>query len=396
MERQGIDERFVWWLWQTRRFDGTAARTAGHEVIFPGWFSTAAGPDYRDAIIADRAGNLRRGDIEIHVVDSSWRDHGHDRDPAYDCVILHVVLWRDSVASTTTSAGITVPLLELGPLLETTTADLRALFHDWQPELVGCPVNVPEPDSLLQTIRESGSRRFGAKVQRMAANVEAVGADEAIYRLLPESLGYSANRRPFRKLAEALPFGLMSSLTTFQAEELLLAAAGLIESDDLLSAYIDGPVLGPSDLVNFRVRPSNTPTARLRGLARLVSTHRLGLASTISDTRVEDLWKLFVVEADTVLIGRGRADDMVVNVALPYLTAYRSLDGVAALDWLRAPSGNRWVDALHRRLSGSGLVIRPYRAIHQQGLLDLSLRFCRYDHCEACPLHRDRTEDTER
>lgn len=36
-------------------------------LIFPGWFSTAAGPDYRESVIADLDGNLRRGDVEIHV-----------------------------------------------------------------------------------------------------------------------------------------------------------------------------------------------------------------------------------------------------------------------------------------------------------------------------------------
>jgi Protein of unknown function (DUF2851) len=78
-----VDERFVWWLWQTRRFDGAAARALGFDVIFPGWFSTSAGPDFRDALIADAHGRLQRGDVEIHVDEASWNDHGHATDPAY-------------------------------------------------------------------------------------------------------------------------------------------------------------------------------------------------------------------------------------------------------------------------------------------------------------------------
>jgi Protein of unknown function (DUF2851) len=363
--------------------------------VFPGWFSTSAGPDFRDALIAGVGAELQYGDVEIHVVDSAWRAHGHDRDPAYDGVILHVVLRRDSTVPTVTSSGREVPVLELGLVLLAPVTDLARSFSDWRPAIVRCPAHLAGSADMLTTIAESGGRRFRDKVQRAVADVEALGEDEALYRSLAESLGYSANRAAFRRVAEALPFSLLSSLTAFQVEQLLLSAAGLAHQDGLLTAYIEGPVLKPGELVTFRVRPGNSPAARLRGLARLIATHRQGLAAAIASRPVEELWQLFVVEADTVLVGRGRADDIVLNVALPYLSAYGSVDGTAALALLPAPADNRWVKSLRRHLAASGLTIRPYRALHQQGLLDLSLRFCRYDHCEACPLHADGMESGE-
>jgi hypothetical protein len=356
-------------------------------VIFPGWFSTAAGPDYRKAVIADLDGNLRRGAVEIHVEERAWRDHGHDRDNAYNDVILHVVLRRGSEHTTITAAGTEVPVVELGSMLCRPLSELRLAFQGWRPRVVQCPVHAGNPSDLAHSIADGGKRRFEGKVRRITADVEAVGADEALYRLLAESLGYSANRAQFRELAEAIPFSLLASLSALQAEHLLLAAAGISRDDRLLTPYLDGPVLKEDELVSFRVRPANSPTARLRGLARLVVTQRHGLAAAMKNVPPRDLWKLFVVEADSVLVGRSRANDIVLNVAIPYLTAYHDLDGVAALNALPAPADNRWVTALRGRLTAAGVILKPYRALQQQGLLDLSLRFCRYDHCEACPLH---------
>ena len=242
-------------------------------------------------------------------------------------------------------------------------------------------------------MEEAGTKRFQGKVQRLAGDVEAVGSDEALYRSLAEALGYSANRQPFRALAEAIPFSLLASLSVYDAEQLLLSAAGLASADGLLTAYIEGPVLKPGELRTFRVRPGNSPTTRLRGLARLVTTHRRGLASAMEDVEPINLWQLFVVDAGQVLVGKGRADDIALNVALPYLASHRGIDGASALRTLRAPADNRWVNALRKRLESAGLIIKPYRALQQQGLLELSLRFCRYDHCEACPSHAELSRD---
>src|SRR5579884_1727897 len=200
-------------------------------------------------------------------------------------------------------------------------------------------------------------------------------------------MGYSVNRAAFRKIAEAVPFALLSSLSLFEAERLLLSAAGLA-SAELLSPFIDRPVLAPGELVTFRVRPGNAPRARLRALARLVNRHRAGIGDALRDADAGRLHELFLVEADDVLVGKGRALDIVINIALPYLSAYHGLDGVLALKTLSAPADNRWVSSLRAKLSGDGIQIRPYRALHQQGLLHLALRFCRFDHCEACPLHQ--------
>ena len=218
-----------------------------------------------------------------------------------------------------TVSGDRIPTLALEPLLLAPLSELWQSYRRVEPRLVDCPFGPEEARHALERVRLAGTSRFESKEARITGDVEAVGADEALYRMLAECLGYSANRDSFRALAEAVPFQLLCGLSLFSAERLLLAAAGITDDDEIISPYIDGPALQPGALTKFRVRPSNSPSSRLRGLARLVHRHRRGLASAIEETAPTDLWRLFVVEADIVLVGRGRADDAAINVALPYL-----------------------------------------------------------------------------
>ena len=87
-------ERFLQVLWNERRFCGELVTLDGRkvEVVAPGTWNVESGPDFRDAALR-LDGVLLYGDIEVHRDPFDWYRHGHDRDPAYDKVILHVV-WQ--------------------------------------------------------------------------------------------------------------------------------------------------------------------------------------------------------------------------------------------------------------------------------------------------------------
>ncbi|MDE6040450.1 MAG: DUF2851 family protein, partial [Muribaculaceae bacterium] len=86
-------ERLMQYVWQHRLWvPGAMTDVDGNavSVIDPGLLNTNAGPDFFNAKvrIGDR---MWVGNIEIHVRASDWYRHGHDSDPAYDSVVLHVV-----------------------------------------------------------------------------------------------------------------------------------------------------------------------------------------------------------------------------------------------------------------------------------------------------------------
>jgi hypothetical protein len=92
-----VGESFLHYIWQFQYFQKAALKTTAGEtlnIIKPGILNSDAGPDFAQAKIKidsiDWVGNA-----EIHVKASEWYDHKHDRDSAYENVVLHIV-WEDN------------------------------------------------------------------------------------------------------------------------------------------------------------------------------------------------------------------------------------------------------------------------------------------------------------
>ena len=81
-------------------------------IVYPGRLNGDRGADYRDAVIETGRG-LLRGDVEVHVKSSGWREHRHHQDPVYNRVVLHVVFWHDAVEDATLQNGKKIPTLAL-------------------------------------------------------------------------------------------------------------------------------------------------------------------------------------------------------------------------------------------------------------------------------------------
>src|SRR5512138_507864 len=64
------------------------------EIIHPGEYNRDSGPDFFNARIRI-SGMEWAGNIEIHTRASHFEMHGHNRDHAYDNVILHIVAESD-------------------------------------------------------------------------------------------------------------------------------------------------------------------------------------------------------------------------------------------------------------------------------------------------------------
>jgi len=184
---------------------------------------------------------------------------------------------------------------------------------------------------------------------------------------------YSKNKIPFLKLAEYIPLEtLESSARTGLSEEenclihlqaLLLGTAGLLPSQRFIEfnsgdAYVDTielfwrlhhlhKTLSPSSWNLFKVRPNNSPLRRLVALSHLIRRfHQNGLLFSLLDavknTPVEDYRKIrsaFIVIAagywashcdfgsvsphsSSTLLGPDRASEIVINVLLPFASAW--------------------------------------------------------------------------
>ena len=59
-------------------------------LLRPGRGGRGPGPDVREAAFRSPEGVVRSGAVEVHLAASDFVRHGHDRDPAYGALVLHL------------------------------------------------------------------------------------------------------------------------------------------------------------------------------------------------------------------------------------------------------------------------------------------------------------------
>lgn len=335
-------------------------------VIFPGTPAGASGPDFTGAIL-DAAGDLLRGDVEIHLRASGWRHHGHATDAAYGGVVLHVAGINDEPSAFTFHrSGRLIPVLVL-------EAEPRVAFPP--PFTPPCAIATAlgnEPGAVLERM---GLRRLRIKVARAGPAVAAHGPGHALYALLLETLGGSANREPFAALARRLPL------------------APLLETDPLpgvsrtlaLGAALKGAAAA---LVLRRagLRPMASPGRRLESAAALICRWWPEGAPPGWPTALEPGlgWKAATAPG----IGRATAIEFMVNAVLPVAMAARAFsEAEAESAWRALPSPGTYGRLARLQSWLGGATAPPFTtASRLQGGLLLHGDYCTRGACGRCPL----------
>lgn len=195
------------------------------EVLSPGWLNRTAGPDFTEARILI-AGREHWGDVEIHVEEKEWWEHGHHKDPGYDRVILHVVLKRGPKAACRPVSHEEIPVFAAGPFL---SEQVLESMHDPE-ELLRRYENIPgrcglraafsREDAVGRVVAHAAERRARDKALRVVPLLEEAGEEEAFFRLLFRYLGYRPHAEQFEGLARRFP---LRELMPLLGEDLQLA-----------------------------------------------------------------------------------------------------------------------------------------------------------------------------
>lgn len=90
-----LSERHIQALWHEQKYFNNLTTAQGEAVVInsPGIWNGEAGPDFLKAHLQIGEHSLH-GDIELHLIDSSWFHHRHHCDSRYNNVILHIALWQ--------------------------------------------------------------------------------------------------------------------------------------------------------------------------------------------------------------------------------------------------------------------------------------------------------------
>ncbi len=427
-----ISERLVQCIWYDQRVQ--SLQTVDGKpvtVIFPGWWNLEAGPDFRHATVKLGDEPELTGDVEIHLRADDWTHHGHGRDPLYDNVVLHVVLWETgSDFAPHARLGGTIPQIVLqhqlaAPLEQLCDEiDLDAYPHDAPNHSGRCAALLKGlPATAVQALLESaGDERFTAKARKFTRWIHRAGAEQAFYEGWMEALGYKANKTAFRVLSQRLPARELAGQRKHLAA-ILFGIANFLPTSGVdsygkrlwnqwwkLRPEFEDRILPAGAWRLYGIRPANHPHRRLGAAIALSKKHGNLLEKVTGAIESDgDPGKLFLQARDDYwcthftlggktqrkpveLIGEARAKEIVANVVLPFLAATDD-------DRLRAKAKARY-DALRAapshsvlRLAGQQLFETPAiarrllkTARQQQGLMQIFQDFCLNDKsaCKQC------------
>ena len=418
-----MSEAFLHYLWQFQYFDKHELQTTSGEpiqIFNPGIRNTHAGPDFHNARM--RIGNMEWiGSAEIHIQSSGWMEHKHDRDPAYDNVVLHVV-WKND-APVRRNDGSILPTLELMNRID------QKFFLDYQ-RLVNSPETIPCSQFLRQVSEVTKVSmmdkvlldRLESKALRIFEILHKNHNDweETCYQLLARSFGYKINADPFQQLARLLPYKVLRKHADrlLHLEALLFGQSGFLEDNDADEYYnllkreynvlrqkykLSERRLNKAQWKFLRLRPANFPTIRLAEFAALIFyTPSLfstilemetfaGLFATFS-VKQSEYWRRHYTFTKTAKeavssLGRSSVSTIIINVVVPLLVAYgksrddqRYIDRAIAILQETPPESN----AIITQWKTSGLKCKT--AFDSQALIELKNNYCAKKRCLDCKI----------
>ena len=400
-----ITEKQLARLWQRRAVRVQALRTEEGRrvrVLYPGRPGVTAGPDFRNALLAVDGQGIVQGDVEVHLRQRDWRAHGHDLDPNYNGVALHVSLDPGGVQSRTDS-GAAPPVVNVRALLAEKENEAEQTEdsgrHLWM-ILAQRGYRRPETaEQMAALLNRAGDVRFLWRSRQLQMLMGRQCPEQTLWESICEALGYRHNQHPFLMLATVAPIDrLAAAVRGAPAERRELLAAGLLLR---LAGFGDkgersvrplprgfGPALDPRRWRLFRVRPSNHPRRRVEGSAALVARFAErglipGLDRAAEIGKPAAITRMLSVKdhanGKPALIGAGRAGDIAVNVVLPFLHGRKLLAedqaGAAAILKIYRDFGRLIDNEITRTLAGAlqepewGRVANNAR--RQQGLIHL-------------------------
>ena len=387
------------------------------EVINAGLPNTNAGPDFFNAKLKI-GGTLWVGNIEVHTLASDWMRHGHDKDAAYDNVILHVAETVD--CEVFRANGVPVPQLQL-PCPDPVRQRYDELSHaEIYPPCYSILSSLPKltVHSWLSALQVE---RFEQKARVIATRLERCNNhwEDVFFITLARNFGFGLNGDAFEAWASRLPFRAIDKHRDdlFQVEAFFFGQAGLLDEElpDVDEYYrklqkefrylqhkfeLSVPMTA-TQWRFLRLRPGNFPHVRLAQLANLYYKERSLFSRIMEADTLEAVRKLLTVTTSPYWeehfnfrkvsssrekqVGKNAQNLIIINTVIPFLYAY----GLHKADELLCERATGFLESLKaednhiiRHWSGAGLPVST--AADSQALLQLQKEYCDKKDCLRC------------
>jgi hypothetical protein len=388
------------------------------EIIDPGIHNSDAGPDFFNAKIKS-GGQIWVGNIEIHTLSSDWYKHKHEKDKAYNSVILHVVEVIDK-EEIRDESGRRIPQWVM-PIPDSIKENYFFLLNNKYS--VPCLPRIKEIDKIYLSDWKNAllTERLERKTNTIFQLLDTYRDDwaEVLYICLSRNFGFGINNDAFERLAKSLPlkYILKHQDSEKQVEALFLGQAGLLEKDDINDEYYRTlqqeyrflqkkyqlQTLEGHLFKNLRIRPNNFPHVKIVQLAGFIRKSQHLVTQILKSTQLSDFLSLFSSDVSeywenhyqfgkssnkkSKRLGIPAINIILINTVVPFLFAYgkkknmeifkeRSLQLIMAI---RAE--NNHITTLFAR---AGVEIN--QAGDSQALIQLKREYCEKKKCIFCRL----------
>ncbi len=414
-----MKESLLHFIWRFQKFSKSQLKTVDGktlEILFPGYLNTLGGPDFYEAkIYLDKL--YWSGAVELHVCASDWFRHGHQKDAAYDNVILHVVWDFDS--DVCYPNGQSIPALDLSSYVSSTALENYQKTFLQKPKFISCEEHLSRFSKARWLSYQE--RLF---VERMEGRVETIQQllkehkndwEAVLFVLLSKAFGLNVNGTAFFTMAQSIPFKRILQLRTdpLDLEALFMGQSGLLNLpfkgnyQEVLHEryhYIKTKFNfeKPRGIrVHFaRLRPANFPTIRLAQLAQVYGKSAALFEAVVLQSTPQNCYSLFDVKAGSYWdthynfdsksklrpkkISRRFFDLLLINTLIPIRFAYAKYCGNSGVDslfeWAATvpPENNRILSRF------KAYEVPQVNAIGCQSILHLYKTYCKLKKCLSC------------
>ncbi len=415
-----MKEDFLHYLWKYKKFDFTNLKTTSGKTIVinnSGQHNHLSGPDFFNAQIT--IDNQKwAGNVEIHLNASDWYVHHHEKDLAYENVILHVV-WEHNTEIYRKDNSI-IPVLELKNYVNKNTLDnynSLMLPKNW----IFCENQIKNTDSFV--LKNWQERLFFERLERKSKPIFELlqqtknDWEAVLFCLLAKNFGLNINGEAFLQTAQSIPFSIIrkESFEVQNLEALLFGHANLLVSTkednyfkDLKIRYyylIEKYKLEAKSSIQiqfFKLRPDNFPTIRLSQLANLYHKEQQLFSKIIGANNTEKIETIFKISAsnywqnhyqfDKESVGKNKnlsksfVNLLLINTIIPLQFAYaKSQDKDNTENLIRLlheiqPEENEII----KKFNACG--IKAKNAFETQSLLQLKNEYCNKKECLSCAI----------
>lgn len=408
-------------LWGTGLLQTCQGKTV--EIVDPGRWNKIAGPDFIDARI--KVDDMVYGGcIEIHRHASDWYRHGHETDPAYDNVVLHVVGEDDCRINDREGREILQATMSIGAGF---AGMLNGLLADKNYVLPMCGNALPSVMDIFKTdwITALAFERLNRKADDILRQLERENGDwlYVVFITLARGLGFGTNAENMERVARSVSLKtlLKHSDNVEAIEAILTGQAGLLDTQHPADGY-EARLgreyafysakygLTPIDKPIWRMSArnmANTPYRRLALLAQLVSRYGSDIGTKLSEpsdidavrrylnVEPSDYWShttVFGRRSSTKMsaLGRQSQDLLIINVIVPLVYARGLITGNyelfdRAVQIWESVEGEQ--NSITRGFKAHG--IEANDAFTSQALIQLHREYCERRRCPECRLgHR--------